>query len=357
MGALLNRDFRFRARAWFLSSAPSVCTGCSRNCSIFVDYYGQDAYRYRPRENEAINKSWMCDAGRLSYKYLNKDRALSPMLGRGADARDATRAEAAKAAATKLSALAGTAGLAVAVSPLCSNEDLLGALSFAKDVLKVTQVFASGRPMDRADHYLLTADRNPNRKGLEWVAAGLGLAVKPFDELVRGMEAGTVKALWAVGGEVPVDAEAFAQAAAKLELFVLQAINDSRLTAAADVLLPASPHVEDEGTFANLDGIVQRFRQAYPAARGEPAALAVGERPAGRAGHHHHVRLGARGVAGAGAEGAGAGVVRVGHPGAAGARGARGEALAHRGGRAAAGVPRVRRPAGEGDLGPCAGSR
>jgi NADH-quinone oxidoreductase subunit G len=269
VGALLNRDFRFRARAWFLSAAPSVCTGCSRNCSTFVDFYGQDTHRYRPRENEAINKSWMCDVGRLSYKYLNRDRALSPWVGRAGDARDASRQEAAQVAAAKLQAVAGTDALAVAASPLCSNEDLLAALAFAKDVLKVTQVYTSGRPPDRADHYLMTADRNPNRKGLEWIAAGLGLAVKPFEDLVRGLEAGTVKALWAVGGEVPVaDVEAFAESAKRLELFVLQAINESRLVACADVLLPASTHVEDEGSFANLDGIIQRFRAAYPP-RGE----------------------------------------------------------------------------------------
>jgi len=268
VGALLNRDFRFRARAWFLSSAPSVCSGCSRNCSTFVDFYGQDTHRYRPRENEAINKSWMCDAGRLSYKYLNRDRALTPLVGRGPDARDASKQEAAKAAATRLSPLAGTPALAVSVSPLGSSEDLLAALSFARDVLKVAHVYAGGRTQERGDHYLLTADRNPNRKGLEWIAAGLGLSVKPFDELVRGIEDGAVKALWAVGGEVPVDEGAFARAAAKLELFVLQAINESKVTAAADVLLPASTHVEDEGSFANLDGIIQRFRQAYPP-RGE----------------------------------------------------------------------------------------
>jgi NADH-quinone oxidoreductase subunit G len=37
---------------------------------------------------------------------------------------------------------------------------------------------------------------------------------------------------------------------------------------AAHVVLPAAPHIEDEGSFMNLDGIVQRFRPAYPP-RGE----------------------------------------------------------------------------------------
>src|SRR6185295_3721141 len=137
-GALLNRDFRFRARSWFLSAAPSVCTGCSRGCSTFADFMGQDTYRYRPRENEQINKSWMCDQGRLSYKYLNLNRVLSAWQGRRATQApntvrpELTRAEAAKAAAQALQPLVGSSQLAVLASPVLSNEDLLAGLSFAK---------------------------------------------------------------------------------------------------------------------------------------------------------------------------------------------------------------------------------
>ena len=95
---------------------------------------GQDTYRYRPRENDAINKSWMCDHGRLSYKEINRDRALQPLVGRGAEARDASKQEAAKVAAARLSALAGTEALAVVVSPVCTNENLLAAQSRIRDV-------------------------------------------------------------------------------------------------------------------------------------------------------------------------------------------------------------------------------
>ena len=42
------------------------------------------------------------------------------------------------------------------------------------------------------------------------------------------------------------------------------------------MLLPAAAHVEDEGTFVNLDGITQRFRRAYPARAESAAALDVG---------------------------------------------------------------------------------
>jgi len=270
VGALLSRDFRFRARAWFLSATPSVCTGCSRGCTIYADWMSQDTYRYRPRENEQINKSWMCDQGRLSYKYLNLNRVLSASVGRRATqaanvARpEITRAEAAKAAAQQLQPLAGTAQLAVLASPLCSNEDLLAGLSFAKGTLGVKEVYVGGRPQGAADHYLMTADKNPNRKGLELIAKGLGLTLKPFEELAPALHSGQVKALYAIGTEVPGDADAFAQVAAAAEVFVAQAINESPITAQATVLLPASAHIEDEGSFVQLDGIIQRFRKAYP---------------------------------------------------------------------------------------------
>jgi NADH-quinone oxidoreductase subunit G len=268
VGALTNRDFRFRARSWFLSAAPSVCTGCSRGCSIYADHYGQDTHRYRPRENEAINKSWMCDKGRLSYKGLVKERIAVARVGRGADLREVTREEAVQAAAEALRPHVRTKGLAVLASPVASNEDLLAALSFAKDTLGVDRVYVGGRPQGEADHYLLTADRNPNRKGLEWVARGLGLSLHPYEELVQALQKGQVKALYAVGAEVPAGAEALAERAQKLDAFVVQATNESPLLAAAHVVLPAAVHVEDEGTFTQQDGITQRFRRAYPP-RGE----------------------------------------------------------------------------------------
>jgi NADH-quinone oxidoreductase subunit G len=110
----------------------------------------------------------------------------------------------------------------------------------------------------------MTADKNPNRKGLELIAAGLGLKLESFEALTAALGAGRVKGLYAIGTEVPGDAEAFAQAASRLEVFVAQAFTESPVTAQATVLLPASVHVEDEGSFVNLDGLIQRFRKAYP---------------------------------------------------------------------------------------------
>jgi NADH-quinone oxidoreductase subunit G len=264
VGALLNRDFRFRARTWFLSTVASVCTGCSRGCNIYVDFMGQDTYRYRPRENDAINQSWMCDQGRLSYKPLNLERGMGPSVGRAEDRRDATAAEALARATVQLKAMAGTAELAVLVSPVCSNEDLLAGLRFAKDALGVRQLYVGGRPDGDADNFLMRADKNPNRKGLEWIAAALGLTLNPFTELLKAIDAGTVKALYVLGAEVPIPEVDAAEKLAKVEFVAVQAANVSPLTNQADVVLPSANHVEDEGSFVQADGVIQRFRRAYP---------------------------------------------------------------------------------------------
>jgi NADH-quinone oxidoreductase subunit G len=265
VGALLSRDFRFRARAWFLSASPTVCTGCSRGCNAFADFFGQETYRYRPRENEQVNKSWMCDQGRLSYKYVNRDRLLAPQVGRGEDAVEATPGEAVKLAARKLKAVAHTRELAVLASPLASTEDLLACLFLAQDALGASVVYGGGRPDGPGDHFLMTPDKNPNRTGLTWIAAALGFSLRSSEELIAAVEAGQVKALYAIGAELPVEpTQRAADALRRIELIVAQAINAGPVAAAADVLLPASPHLEDEGTFVNLDGVIQRFRRAYP---------------------------------------------------------------------------------------------
>ena len=264
VGALLNRDFRFRARAWFLSTAASICTGCSRGCNIFVDFFGQETYRYRPRVNEEVNKSWMCDQGRLSYKYVNRERVLTAQLERGADAREATRQEAVELAARKLKAVSHRPELAVVASPVASNEDLLACLALAKEALGAATVYVWGRPDGAGDRLLMTPDKNPNRTGLTWIAQGLGLALRSLPQLIEDLEKGSIRALYAIGADAPTDSAALLAGLRRCELVVMQATNHSPVTQLADVLLPSSTHVEDEGSFANLDGIIQRFRRAYP---------------------------------------------------------------------------------------------
>jgi NADH-quinone oxidoreductase subunit G len=261
VGALTSTDFRFRGRVWFMSAARSVCTGCARGCNTFLDYMNGVVYRYRPRENDAVNQEWMCDDGRLSYKYLNADRVLVAREGRGPAGRPASRAAALASAARTLRAHAETGALGVLLSPVASLEDLLAAATVAKEALATREVYVGGRPDGWQDDFLKRADENPNRKGLEIVAQALGLALRPFADLAEAVAQGKVRAVWAVGAEIPDAALAAKLEAA--EALVVQAYGKGELADRATILLPAAPHSEMDGTFVNFEGRAQRFELAY----------------------------------------------------------------------------------------------
>ncbi len=257
VGALTSTDFRFAGRVWFMSAARSLCAGCARGCNVFLDYLGDSTYRYRPRENDAVNQEWMCDDGRLTYKPLNQGRVLRARVG----AAERPRAEALAEAARSLRAPAAQGVLAALFSPVASLEDLLAAALVAKEGLGLGAVYAGGRPDGWQDDFLKRSDENPNRRGLEIAAQAFGLEVRPFAALAAEAKAGRVRALWAVGAEVP-DPEG-AGALSGLGALVVQAYNEGPLARAAGVLLPAAPHSEMDGTFVNFEGRAQRFELAY----------------------------------------------------------------------------------------------
>ena len=261
VGALTSTDFRFRGRVWFMSAARSVCTGCARGCNTFLDYLNDATYRYRPRENDAVNQEWMCDDGRLTYKPLNAERVLAAREGRGPAAQVIARDAAVAKGAAALDAHAKAGTLGVLLSPVASLEDLLVAATVAKEALGAREVFVGGRADGWHDELLKRADQNPNRKGLELVAQALGLAVRPIADLAAAVASGAVKGIWAVGAETPD--EVVAQKLAGAETLVVQAYNDGVLARHATLLLPAAPHSEMDGTFVNFEGRAQRFEMAY----------------------------------------------------------------------------------------------
>src|SRR5258705_6482288 len=83
VGALTSKDFRFQMRVWFLKETKSICTSCATGCNIVIGSRQDKIYRYEPRENDAVNATWMCDAGRLNYKWVGREDRLKDVLVRG----------------------------------------------------------------------------------------------------------------------------------------------------------------------------------------------------------------------------------------------------------------------------------
>jgi clan AA aspartic protease len=84
VGALTSSDFRFKMRVWFLKETKSFCTSCATGCNTVIGAREGVIYRQTPRENDAVNSTWMCDYGRLNFDYLHSDkRLLEPKIYTG----------------------------------------------------------------------------------------------------------------------------------------------------------------------------------------------------------------------------------------------------------------------------------
>src|SRR5215211_3899699 len=77
--------------------------------------------------------------------------------------------------------------------------------------------------------------------------------------------AGTeIHALYMAGGFLPEHLKGREDALGKLDFLVVQELFENDTTAAADMVLPAASYAEQDGTFTNNDGLVQRVRQSIP---------------------------------------------------------------------------------------------
>src|SRR5437773_5216772 len=167
VGALLSHDFRFKMRVWFLKAHESVCPGCSTGCNVFVDESDGEVQRLRPRRNVDVNKSWMCDFGRASYKEIGLTSRVSGARRKGAAKWEGVRvAEALDTVAGRIKD-AGSASAFLA-SPQGTNEDLF-AFRLLAEAVGGKLDFRMGDPQAkvrvRSDNVLLREVRNPNTQG------------------------------------------------------------------------------------------------------------------------------------------------------------------------------------------------
>jgi NADH-quinone oxidoreductase subunit G len=262
VGALLSHDFRFKMRVWFLEATESVCPGCSTGCNIFVDHRDGEVHRLRPRRNVEVNKSWMCDIGRVEYKEIAlQDRVASARFRRDGGWEGTSLTLALDAVAQKLKE-AGSATAFVA-SPQATNEDLYTFRKLA-DATGGRLDFRVGDPQDkvhvREDNVLLRADRNPNTMG----CLDQGLGRSGLDAILEACAGGKVQVLVLQGTEL-LRAPGAEAALGKVPFVAAMATHDGPELDKAHVVLPAALWAEVEGTFTNYQGRVQRIRRAVDA--------------------------------------------------------------------------------------------
>jgi len=254
VGALTTKDFRFKARVWFLRGAKSVCQGCATGCNAWLDFdprYNK-AERYRPRENEAVNKFWMCDHGMMSYREAHEGRVADARVG-GKPASQAKALEKAK----KLLDGVPHASIAIVLSAQASLEDNWAMLELGKSLFGSTSFFIARAPEGDHDDILLSADKNSNYQGVKSLAPD----AKSWADFLAGIESGSIRHAVALAARTG-DLEGEKPKLAKLEVLVTVASHESSLTDAAAVVLPATSWAEQTGTYVNAKGIKQISEKA-----------------------------------------------------------------------------------------------
>jgi NADH-quinone oxidoreductase subunit G len=248
VGALTSRDFRFKQRVWFMDFADTVCPGCARGCNITAGSFQNRLLRFVPRRNPEVNKSWLCDDGRLSYGAYN---LAGRTRGGGVRGESATIV----AALDELSALVGDgSGVAVLASTRSTSETLWALRHWARGagVEHLWHGAASWQP----DGFLKLADATPNTAG----ARELGYAPAPGLPGSDTPAPAGLRVLVAAG-----DVDVPPALLDGLDALVLQAPVGGALGEAAVVVLPGRTPLESKGTFVNEAGQRQAVRPALDA--------------------------------------------------------------------------------------------
>jgi NADH-quinone oxidoreductase subunit G len=256
VGALTSKDFRFKMRVWFLKESKSLCTSCGTGCNTVVGSREGIVYRYEPRENNAVNSSWMCDYGRLNYKWINREDRLKDVMVRqpGGTQTLSSWATAIREVSEKLSG-AAKGSVAIVASARQTNEELYLLKKLANQTGAITESIPR---RGEGDRLLLNPDRNPNTVGSQLIGVGskdLGANLK---KIAEGIQKGTIKTLIVFGEDLTKHGFA-PELLGRLETLIVSEILPNGTSALAHYVLPGAAHVEKRGSFTNIKGRVQRF--------------------------------------------------------------------------------------------------
>ncbi len=264
VGALTNRDFRFKARVWDMSANKTICQGCSRGCNIELWVRNNEILRITPRQNDEVNSYWMCDHGRLNtFKFVNADdRVDGPYLRREGSLAKVGWDEAFAAAASELKQF-NKNEIAFIGSAFASCEDNYMLREFALNVIGSRHIdFMRHSDSNFGDEILRKNDITPNTMGAELVGVTPAAGGLNFDGIINSINEGKIKALYLIEDDILSANPELENTLAKLNLFIVHSSNFNKTTTLADIVFPAAAYAEKNGTMVNFQGRIQRLMPA-----------------------------------------------------------------------------------------------
>jgi NADH-quinone oxidoreductase subunit G len=282
VGALLDKDFLFAQRVWFLKSTPSIDGITASGDNLFVEHNQGTVYRLKPRTNLAVNKWWITDEVRYGWKHVHAENRLRTPYRR----QYGTLVESDYARAYEVviegirKAVASGKRAALMVSPMlpCEEAFLLAKLVTQIDpkaVLAVgpvpfkgqDKVFPAGVSPSDKKAFTMYAEKAPNARGVRRVLSAFGNVLE-FGDFLKILGHGTGTS--SIGAAIITGNYPSAWATPDLEtslagkFVTLIDTHEGTLMGKADVVLPGATWVEKAGTFENARGMLQAFEQAIP---------------------------------------------------------------------------------------------
>jgi len=271
VGAILNRDWRFKKRAWKLHKTPSVCTHCSTGCNVTLEHHENRVFRVKPRRNMEVNRWWMCDEGRLAYKVFNnrRDRIGEPLARVKGELRSADWEAVLGAIAHRLAEIGAQGEAVLALTDThATNEELYLLRALLREGFASDNAHFPYRPGQQQEqpprlladtflYTLITTDKSPNTRGAQLA----GLSGDEHDKALKSALGKSPKVVLILGAPWAEDA-AVRTAVSGAELIVAIGAFHSPWDELADVVLPATTAAEKSGTFVNKAGRLQRIAPA-----------------------------------------------------------------------------------------------
>ena len=280
VGALLDKDFLFQQRVWFLKKTASIDGITSSGDNLSAEHNEGRIYRLKPRFNADVNKWWITDEVRYGWKFVHAEARISlPSIKRA----DGTREEFSKLDPrgafdttyahinASLQALVKKR-LAILLSPMLSCEDTFSLVRLALSIDPNATIGLGPVPIVGADKtisgFVIRAEKAPNARGVRRVANAM-LAAKgnttgilEFANFEREVASAAIGAVLTTGN-YPSAWTTPALVAALAGKFVI-AIDTlpNAITAIADVVLPSATWLEKSGSFESATGRLQSFDQA-----------------------------------------------------------------------------------------------
>ena len=274
VGAITEKEFRFKRRVWKLKKNRSICTGCSTGCNVTIEHDRNEVFRLKPHENHNVNKWWMCDEGRLTYRIMNerKTRINRPLGRMGQDLQDISWEEAYRAIADRIKEMEPTGKEVIALTDThATNEELFLLKKLLKQKFLSDNVFCPLPKWEQIEselfiNTLITTDKTPNRAG------ALALQIKGDAENaeVNNSIDGKLKVVIILGNPFEKEHE-IQQKIKPAQLIVHIGAYQNCWSEMADVVLPGQYYSEKKGTFTNklqqvqaIDIAIQALRRSRP---------------------------------------------------------------------------------------------